>query len=173
MLKRWLTQRVPDATTLCQHKRLRFLGEALHRPYLWVMNRRSLAMACAIGLFVAFIPVPGQMALAALGAVWFHGNLPVSVALVWLTNPVTMPPIFYLTYKLGTWLLQIPPGDFHFEATLTWFVNSLQTVLPPFLLGCLVCACLFSAMGYVLMHSLWRWRVANRWRARNICNEGD
>ncbi len=166
MLRRLLQRWLPDAQTLGQHKSLRFLGDALHQPCLWVMNRRSLAVACAVGLFVAFIPLPGQMAMAALGAIWFHGNLPVAVGLVWLTNPVTMPPIFYLAYKLGAWVLHIPPAPFHFEANLQWFLSGMQTVLPPFLLGCLLCGCIFSLSGYMLIHFVWRWRVANRWKTR-------
>jgi uncharacterized protein (DUF2062 family) len=48
-----------------------------------------------VGLFCAFIPVPFQMLLAAPSAIIFSANLPVSIALVWITNPITMPPIFF------------------------------------------------------------------------------
>jgi uncharacterized protein (DUF2062 family) len=26
---------------------------------------------------------------------------------VWITNPITMPPIFYGCYKLGAWILDV------------------------------------------------------------------
>jgi hypothetical protein len=157
---------MPNPEALREHKSLRCFGSLIHRPYLWMFNRRTVAMAFAIGLFIAFVPLPGQMVMAAAGAVWFHGNLPVSVGLVWLTNPVTMPPIFYATYKLGAWILQIPATPFHFEADISWFIDGFATILPPFLLGCLVCGVAFSVLGYLFIRIVWRWRIVNRWRAR-------
>jgi uncharacterized protein (DUF2062 family) len=79
------------------HKNLSFLGEKLHDPNLWHLNRRSVSAAFAIGLFAAWIPTPGQMVIAAIIALYFRANLPISVALVWITNPLTMPPMFYPT----------------------------------------------------------------------------
>jgi len=56
----------------------------------------------AVGLFCAFVPLPIQMLLAAAAAIIFRVNLPISVGLVWITNPVTIPPMFYFCYKVGT-----------------------------------------------------------------------
>ena len=50
---------------------------------------------------MAFLPVPFQMVLAALGALWRRVNLPLAVALICITNPLTMAPAFYLCYKVG------------------------------------------------------------------------
>ncbi len=167
MPQRLMKHLTANSRDLREHKYLRCFGKLLHRPYLWMINRRTVAMAFAIGLFFAFIPLPFQMVMAAAGAVWFHGNLPVAVGLVWLTNPITMPPIFYGTYKIGAWVLQMPEIPFHFEASIQWFILSMQTVLPPFLLGCFICAVFFSLSGYVFIRVAWRWRVVNKWRTRN------
>ncbi|MDQ6979455.1 MAG: DUF2062 domain-containing protein [Mariprofundaceae bacterium] len=166
MPQRLLNKLMPDPEELRKHKCLRCFGSLIHRPYLWMLNRRTVAMAFAIGLFIAFVPLPGQMVMAAAGAVWFHGNLPVSVGLVWLTNPVTMPPIFYATYKLGTWVLQLPETPFHFEPDPAWFIDGFTTIMPPFLLGCFICAVVFSTLGYLFIRIVWRWRIINRWRTR-------
>lgn len=82
--------------------------------------------------------MPFQMVLAAALAIYFHVNLPVSVALVWITNPVTMPPMFYLAYLIGAKLLNHPPQQFTFEASWAWIESSISTIGPPFLFGCLV-----------------------------------
>ena len=68
---------------------------------MWHINRRSVSTAIFIGLFCAFIPLPSQMLLAALIAIWLKVNLPLSVALVWVSTLITMGPMFYFAYKLG------------------------------------------------------------------------
>ena len=103
LIKRWL----PDQDKLKEHKHLRLFGKLLLDANLWHLNRRSAAGAFAVGLFMAWIPLPCQMLLAAGGAILFRVNLPLSVALVWLSNPVTMPPLFYGAYLVGCQLLAI------------------------------------------------------------------
>ena len=49
------------------------------------------------------------MLLAALIAIWLKVNLPLSVALVWVSNPITMGPMFYFAYKLGALLMGEEP----------------------------------------------------------------
>ncbi len=126
-------------------------------------------MAFAVGLFWAFIPVPpvpGQMFFSALTAIWLRVNLPISVALVWLTNPITMPPVFYGAYKLGEWLLDLPPAHVDFELTSEWFSTVLFTIWKPFLLGCVVIAITASLLGYWVVQLLWRLLVLRDYRAR-------
>ena len=101
MPKRLIKKYMPDPEKLKQQKSLQFLGDRLHEPNLWHLNRRSVSLAFAVGLFAAWIPTPGQMAIAAAAAFYFRANLPISVALVWVTNPLTMPPMFYFAYIVG------------------------------------------------------------------------
>lgn len=150
------------------HKHLRCFGTLLHKPSLWHLNRRSVATAFAVGLFFAFVPVPFQMVLAAGGAIIFNGNLPISVAMVWLTNPLTMPPIFYVAYLLGAWLLDVPSGNFNFDnLSLEWLFSGLASIWQPFLLGCLVMGVASAVIGYVGMHLAWKAMVLSRWRRRH------
>jgi hypothetical protein len=112
--------------------------------------------AFAVGLFCAFVPIPLQMLLAAALAIPFRVNLPISVGLVWITNPVTMTPVFYFAYKLGAWVLQVPVRQVHFELTFTWFQEGLVAIWQPFLLGCFVLASLSSVAGFVFVRVFWR-----------------
>src|SRR5690606_17379498 len=128
-----------DPTSIRDHKSLRFLGRLLHDPNLWHLNRHSVARAMGVGLFAAFIPIPMQMLLAASLAIPVRGNLPIAVSLVWLTNPFTMPPVFFCTYMMGAWLLQIPPRTLPDELTFQWITEQLGTMWQPFLLGSVVC----------------------------------
>ena len=169
MPRRLIKQYMPDHDKIRTHKHLQCLGTLLHHKYLWHLNRHSVAIAFAIGLFFAFVPVPFQMLLAAIGAILLHGNLPISVALVWLTNPLTMPPIFYAAYLLGARILDTPAIDAEQFSTFSWdwLLNGLSAIWQPFLLGCFVMGVTCAIVGYASIHIAWRLLVLRRWRHRH------
>lgn len=171
MPKELLKKYLPDPDVLKQHKNLQFLGERLHTPNLWHLRRRSVAMAFAVGLFFAWAPVPGQMALAALGAFYLEGNLPIAVALVWLTNPITMPPLFYFAYRVGLSALNLPAPSADFEFSLNSVLSGISDVWEPFLLGCFLLGVISAAVGYFGIHWFWRYHVATKWRRRQEARE--
>jgi len=166
MPKKRLKQLMPDPHSIKNNKYLQIFGDLLHNDNLWHLNRRSIARAFAVGLFCAFVPVPFQMVLAAGIAILVNANLPISLALVWITNPLTMPAIFYLCYLVGTWAINAPQKEFEFNASWQWIVDSLTTIGPAFLLGCLICATLFSIIGYVGINIIWRSSVVKKWNQR-------
>lgn len=130
------------------------------------MHRRSVAGAAFIGFFCAFLPVPGQMLIAAGLAIVARANLPISVALVWLTNPLTMGPIFYFSYKLGAWLLNKQLATETIELSWSWLTTNLDSIGYPLLFGSLVCGWVCGITAYTLVRIIWRVRVISRWRVR-------
>ena len=166
MPRRLFKRYMPDPQMIRDHKSLRFLGTLLHDPNLWHLNRHSVARAMAAGLFAAFIPAPMQMLIAASLAIPIRANLPISVGLVWLTNPLTMPPIFYCTYKMGSWLLGVPPMELPDELTWEWISGELAILWQPFLLGSVIVGVISAALGYGLTMLYWHWWVAHNWRKR-------
>jgi uncharacterized protein (DUF2062 family) len=166
MPKKALKMIVPSPARMREIKSLRVLGDWVYAGNLWHINRYSASMAFFIGPFVAFMPIPGQMLLAALLAVLVRCNLPLSVGLVWITNPVTMPAIFYLAYKVGAMIIDVPLEHIEFELSFYWLTNSLVAIWKPFLLGCLICGLFFGSLGYFTISMLWRWRVVYHWRER-------
>jgi len=166
MPKKIIKRLMPDHHSIKNNKHLQIFGNLLHNANLWHMNRRSVSKAFAVGLFVAFIPVPFQMVLAAGIAILMHANLPLSIALVWITNPLTMPAIFYTCYLVGSWVLNAKEQVFTFEASWQWVLDSLTTIGPSFLLGCLICACFFSILGYFSINAIWRVAVIKEWKKR-------
>lgn len=106
------------------------------------------------------------MWLAAAMAIPLRVNLPLSVATVWITNPFTMPPIFYGAYLVGTTVMGTPTRNFSFELSWDWVVQSIETIGPAFLIGCLICSVVFSALGYFSLNYLWRLSVAKAWKKR-------
>jgi uncharacterized protein (DUF2062 family) len=162
ILKRYL----PDAQTIRDHKHLQMFGTLLHDSNLWHLNRESVSRAFAIGLFMATVPMPFQMVPAAALAILFRANLPISVVLVWVSNPVTMPPYFYFCYKVGTWVLGIPTTPFHFDLSWEWLGSELLSIWQPFLLGCFIVGSVLAVTSYFAMHGFWRWHVVRNWERR-------
>ena len=138
----------------------------MSKPKLWHLNRRSVAQAFFIGIFCAFIPMPFQMALAAILAFYFNSNLPISVGLVWLSNPITMPPLFYATYKLGAYLLDIPARKFNSDLSLDSLLGQLNEIWLPLYLGSLLAGLFFASAGYITMRILWRMNIVSHWNKR-------
>ena len=166
MPRNTLKSLIPTPAKLRSSGALDGLGEWVYASDLWHLNRYSASMAFFLGLFLAFLPVPGQMVLAAIGAVLLRCNLPLSVGLVWVTNPLTAPPIYYLAYRVGALLIDAPVKDIDFALTLEWFQYELQRVWRPLLLGCVLCGLFFGSLGYFVINTLWRVRVMRHWRRR-------
>lgn len=157
----------PDPAALKKHKHLRHLGALLHDENLWHLNRRSVSGGVATGLFWAMIPIPAQMLTAALSAIFFRVNLPISVALVWLTNPITIPPVFYFNYVVGTWLIGAPADVGEFQMSLEWIMAEINAIWKPLYLGSVITGTLLACVGYTTMRLYWRWHVLKRYRTRN------
>ena len=166
MPRKFFKRHLPSPDRIKQHGSLRFLGDVLHEPNLWHLNRRSVARAAFVGVFCAFIPFPLQMLVAALLSLWIHSNMALSVGLVWITNPLTIPPIFYFTYKLGCVMLDIPAADFNIELSWQWLTESMKFFILPLLLGSLTAGTILASLSYVTIATIWRQNTIKRWRER-------
>lgn len=156
----------PSPQKLREIRSLRPLGEWIYEPNLWHINRTSTAKAFAIGLFCAMVPAPGQVFVAAFFALRWRANLPLSVALIFITNPLTMPVIYYAAYKLGAWMLGSTIQPVAFEISFNWLTHSLVDIWEPFLLGCFSMGMMSATAGYFFIDLMWRWRVARDWKKR-------
>jgi uncharacterized protein (DUF2062 family) len=166
MTKKFIRRHLPDPHKIREHKHLRLFGTLLHDPNLWHLNRRSASGAFAVGLFMAFVPMPFQMIPAAALAILLRVNLPITVALVWITNPLTIAPVSYFCYHLGAWVLDTPVHAVEFEISWEWISTELIRIWKPFLLGSLLVSAISAAAGYFGIRSLWRWHVIRDWEKR-------
>ncbi len=173
MPKKFMKRYLPTPEKVRAIRSLHFLGDILHEPNLWHINRHGVSRAFLIGIFWCFIPMPFQMAAAALFALWLNANLPLSVALVWISNPITMPPIFYFNYKLGAWLLGRPVMDFQFELSVGWISGRLMDIGIPLYFGSLVVATVAACTSYLALQFLWRRKVRADWERRQRRLEHD
>lgn len=168
MPRRIFKRYLPNHHEIRDHKHLRFLGALLHDPNILHLNKRSVSGAFAVGLFMAFIPLPFQMIPAAIGAIWLRVNLPISVVLVWITNPFTIAPIYFFAYKLGTLILGTPARELQFQWSGEWFMQELGAIWQPLILGSLLCSGVSAILGYFLIRGFWRLHVRRSWNKRKF-----
>lgn len=141
----------------------------LHDPNLWGIRRRSVVPAFALGLFIAYLPIPGHMLVAILLAILFRFNLPVATLTTLVSNPVTMGPMYYAGFELGRVILGQPPHVFEFEMSITWLAERFASVWLPMLLGCILLGALLAILGYLILDLVWRasiWDYLARRRRR-------
>jgi len=166
VLRKFFKRVLPRDHEIREHKHLQVLGNILHDPNIFHITRRSTAIGVAIGLFVAFLPIPGHMLVAAILAIYFRGNLPLAVVLVWLTNPLTIAPYLFLAYKTGAFILHIPTERVTFELSITWASQTLHRIWQPLLLGCLLYSTCTSILGYISVRWIWRFATIRKWEER-------
>jgi|SRR3954470_23628588 len=186
MARNLLKRFIPTPETIKNNPALRLFEKFLHDPNLFHLNRRSVSVAFFWGLFIAILPVPGQMPLSALAALVFRCNLPIAVALAWVSNPFTTPFLLLLSYKVGAFILQADASsnlndegiiasanvvwtqllDGNFSESWNWFLKSLGDIWKPLLLGLIITGLMAGALGYFVMQIFWRWNVTRAWQKR-------
>ncbi|MEJ6516999.1 MAG: DUF2062 domain-containing protein [Pseudomonadales bacterium] len=157
---------LPTREQLRNTRSLQFLGHIIFEPNLWHFNRHSVSFAVLIGIFCCFLPMPFQMIPCVLLVIWVRCNIPLAIAIVWISNPITMPPMMYFSYKLGRWMLGQPAPSAELEVSTQWLVEQLAVVWQPLLLGCIVTGTTLGLLGFALVRLYWRWKVARDWRKR-------
>lgn len=139
----------------------RYFGDRVNDPRLWIVRRQTVSKATAIGLFCAYMPMPMEMLLAALLAILIRANLPISVTLVWLSNPFTWLVVYTPPYLLGLAIL----GETHIQLNdITLQMMSEQ--LLALWIGCLIFGLALAIAGYVLANVIWSMMIRNRWNNR-------
>ncbi len=123
------------------------------REYFSV-NRKSVTKAILIGLFVALIPMPMQMVAVLFFIPFVKFNVPIGVATVWISNPFTMPPLYYLEYITGNFLL-MREGISDMQMTMEWFQENLDDIFIPLYVGAFFYSVTISVLGYFLINWCW------------------
>ena len=135
--------------------------EKYHLPKAYLsVNRRMITRGVAIGIFWGFIPMPMQMLAVMATTPFIRFNVPIAISMVWLSNPFTMPPMYYMEYLTGNFLLGREGLD-DIELTMQWFTENFDAILVPLYTGTAFYSIVVSSVVYVLLNRLWVWSVKN------------
>lgn len=138
-----------------KHKKLQAFIEKSRVPKAYLSpSRRMISKGVGIGLFIAFIPMPMQMALVLAMMPFTKFNVPIALAMCWLSNPFTMPPMYYVEYLTGSFLLGMQAEPV--ELTLEWFQKNIDAIFIPLYFGTAVFSIFGSITAYWAVNHFWR-----------------
>ena len=164
MSKKAFSKWLPSREALEKIRHLRVLGPLLARPWLWHLNRRSVAVGLATGVFIGFIiPMGLQAPIAAVVAFWVRGNLAAAILSTLVTNPFTVAPIYYMAYRLGMLLTGAEPAAWSSDLPV---MARLAAVGGPWMLGLAVMGVVGAAVAYFGTHAIWRLFATRAWQRR-------
>ena len=168
MPRKFFKRIVPDPQKFKEQPMMRWLGDNVDRSDCWHITKHSVAGAFFIGLFCCFLPMPFQTVLAGFLALLFKRNLPISVVLVFISNPITIPPMFYFTYWVGAMLLNQPMANAGMEMDDFWqfTLDNFDQIGIALILGSVTCGLVAGLLGYFGIHLFWIWKVKHDWHLR-------
>lgn len=90
---------------------------------------RSIALGLFWGTVIAWTPTVGlQMIMAIITASLLRVNRLAAVVMVWLSNPLTLVPMYWLEYRIGKWMLALG-GTSYDPWTRERFAALFETVM--------------------------------------------
>ncbi len=120
----------------------------------FAINRRAVTKGLLVGLFWGFIPMPFQMLGVIATTPLMRFNVPIGLATVWLSNPITYPALWYLEYLTGNLILG-KDGINDIELTVEWFQNHWDDIVVPLYVGTAFYSTIVSYLIYLFVNWLW------------------
>jgi len=155
-------------------------------------SSQAIARGFAAGAFIAMTPTLGIQIVLAFFTAWaVRGNRVVALIPIWATNPVTMPPLLWFEYVLGSRIIygrEHPSASVIFEQVRLaiqdargqgWFHSTMDaagailemswSVLGPLLLGSLIVSAVTGVVAYyVTVYAVEKLRARRKHRLRDL-----
>ena len=110
--------------------------------------------------------MPFHMVIVATIAILFRANVPLSVTMVWIANPLTMGPLYYFNYVVGAKILNHTIVLTKFQLSFHWLATRLEAIWEPLLLGSLLVAVVVASIGAFSINAMWHWNARRHWAKR-------
>jgi hypothetical protein len=137
------------------------------------MTRRSVPRGVALGLFVAVIIPVMHTVIAAILAIPARANVAVAALFTLAVNPITIPPLYYAAYRIGSWELHHdaglvnPAAAERFSSELSRMLFWIHQASGSIAIGVLTIAVGMAVLGYLASAIVWRFWSQSRWRQRS------
>lgn len=119
---------------------------------------RKIALAFAIGVFIAFSPILGFHTIMVLLVAWLFRLNPVALfAGAFVNNPWTFTPLYGFCLWFGIYLYGGTAAFPHISwehLSLLTFLGNLKPFIAPFLLGTTIVGVVFSFLSYLFSYFL-------------------
>ncbi len=115
--------------------------------------------------------MPFQMAGVVATTPLIRFNVPIAIAMVWLSNPLTMPAMYYMEYLTGNLILG-KDGIQNIQLTMDWFSNNWGDIVLPLYVGTSFYSIVVSFFIYLLVNWCWKFSVS-RERKDKLSKRGD
>jgi len=172
---RWWRKNAPTRQQLEEVRWLRPFAHRVLEPSLWRFTRRSVPRGVALGLIVGiFLMIPGlQIIGAALLALPCRANVPIAVAMTFLSNPATTPFLLYLSIVVGNRFVHstadiatVSAMIEHGASVAEWARWLASSAAPALVMGLFVISAVSAAVGYLLSSCIWRAWISRKWTLR-------
>lgn len=131
----------------------------------------AIALGVAIGIFFGMTPTVGLQTIFVLVTLFltrrlFYFNGAAAMAATYVSNPITMLPLYYFWYRLGAWFtggtatiaqLESLVTANGFSAWLEAVRNVGAEIVGPMFLGALITAPIGAAIAYPACYVLLKW----------------
>ncbi|ATE65115.1 DUF2062 domain-containing protein [Rhizorhabdus dicambivorans] len=172
---RWWRKNAPTREQLEEVRWLRPFAHRVLEPSLWRFTRRSVPRGVALGLIVGiFLMIPGlQIIGAALLALPCRANVPIAVAMTFLSNPATTPFLLYLSIIVGNRFIHstadvstVAVMIEHGASLAEWAGWLMSSAAPALVMGLFVISVISASVGYLLSSCSWRAWISHKWKLR-------
>lgn len=155
-----IRKKIPTHEEIFENKLFKPLALYFNKPCYWAVTRKNVSLSVAIGFFSGLMPGPTQMITAFILAYIFRVNLAIAMVTTFYTNPLTYLPLYYLSFKIGCFILGIPKdninklpitGEFWLKEGFDWLVVNGK----PLIVGVPILGVFLALISYVLVRSIW------------------
>lgn len=168
MSKSRLHERLRELARVERYRVLRPFQHRFKSQSLWALNRNTVSRGVAVGFFFAILTPVAQFLLALIAAMLLRAHPIVAVTSTLITNPFTLPFIYYYAYQIGSVLtgqnasgadVRISEEAAAHALEVTGWIPTLmswfQSVGWPLIVGVLTLALTLAVAGYLLVQTLW------------------
>jgi uncharacterized protein (DUF2062 family) len=168
MFQGWFRRSVFKTIRFLKHPRklrdrpaMRWFARHFLDKRVWRPTQHTLSGGMAVGMFITLQLLPIQMPTATILSAIFRVNIPVAIALCWLSNPFTIPFIAWLEYLIGKWFLAlyttVPttpfPSELPDSMVDAWIV--LKEHAPVMLMGGIILGAVGALVSYIATWGGW------------------